>query len=184
MRNVLRTAAALAALALTLLAAPQATAQDSPSSDRRIGGTSVMLSENGVKDARTRAIAEADSDAVTATATLCGSGYKLEYAERLPDSRRYGTLFTYTKFTTGSSGVCVVFDNNTSGAKHMKLKLCPNKTGATCKADEGTFSRYAGPVKYENNTGKYVQCSMVTALMWDTNGKVLIDRVTSATVCD
>ncbi len=184
MRNVLRTAAAAAALALTLLTAPQATAQESPSSDRRIAGTSVPLSEKGAGDARTRAIAEDDPEAVTATATLCGSGYELEYAERLPDARRYGTLFTYTKFSAGSSGVCALFDNNTSGAKRMKLKLCPNKTGATCKVDEGTFSRYAGPVKYEDSSGRYVQCSMVSALMWDANGKVLIDRVTSATLCD
>ncbi len=64
------------------------------------------------------------------------------------------------------------------------LKLCPNKTGATCKVDEGTYSRYAGPLKYENSNGRYVQCTMVTALMWDANGRVLINRVMSATVCD
>ncbi|SCK60014.1 hypothetical protein YWIDRAFT_03913 [Streptomyces sp. SceaMP-e96] len=106
-----------------------------------------------------RAIAEADPDAVAATATLCGSGYKLDYAERLPDARRFGTLFAYTKFTTGSPGVCVLFDNNTGSAKHMKLKLCPNKTGATCKVDEDIY-------------------------MWDANGRALINRVMSATVCD
>ncbi|MEI5132783.1 hypothetical protein RB199_11980 [Streptomyces libani] len=184
MRNVIRATAAGVALALALLTAPQATAQDSPSSGPGIAGTGVLLSEEGAKDARTRAIAEADPDAVAATATLCGSGYKLDYAERLPDARRFGTLFAYTKFTTGSPGVCVLFDNNTGSAKHMKLKLCPNKTGATCKVDEGTYSRYAGPLKYENSNGRYVQCSMVTALMWDANGRALINRLMSATVCD
>ncbi|MBN0048416.1 hypothetical protein JS756_30805 [Streptomyces actuosus] len=183
MRNAIRAVAVGASLMAAGLLAPQAVAQDAPNANQRITGTSVLLSEKGAKDPQTRAIARADPAAVRATATLCGSGYQLEYAERLPDSRRYGTLFTYEKF--GSvGGVCVLFDNNTSSKKHMKLKLCPNKTGAKCKVDEGYFSQYAGPVRYESENGNYVECSMVTALMWDSSGKAIIDRVTSATLCD
>ncbi|WP_371792309.1 hypothetical protein OG285_25290 [Streptomyces sp. NBC_01471] len=184
MRNLIRAAAAGAALALALLTAPQATAQESPSSNQQIAGTSVLLSKNGAKDAQTRAIAKADPAAVSATATLCGSGYELEFAQQLPDSRRFGTLFTYTKYSSGSNGVCALFDNNTTGAKHMKLKLCPNKSGVACKVDEGTYSQYAGPLKWEDSNAAYVMCSMVTALMWDANGKAIIDRVESATLCD
>ncbi|MFR9795145.1 hypothetical protein ACL02U_04440 [Streptomyces sp. MS06] len=183
MRNAIRAAAVGAPLIAAGLLSPQAVAQDAPHLNHRIVGTSVLLSEKGAKDPQTRAIAQADPAAVSATASLCGSGYELEYAERLPDSRRYGTLFTYEKF--GSvGGVCALFDNNTSGAKHMKLKLCPNKTGAKCKVDEGYFSQYAGPVKYESKNGNYVECSMVTALMWNSSGRAIIDRVTSATLCD
>ncbi|MDQ0751030.1 hypothetical protein QF034_005261 [Streptomyces africanus] len=184
MRNLVRTVAVGASLVASVLAAPQAIAQDGAPTGQRIADTSVRLSPAGAQDARTRAIAEAAPAAVTASATLCGSGYELEIAERLPDARRYGTLFTYVKSSVGKFGVCAVFENNTSSAKHMKLKLCPNKTGAACKVDEGTFSQYAGPVKYESSNSLHVMCSEVTAIMWDANGKPIIDRVMSATLCD
>lgn len=185
MRNLVRVVAVAASLvASAMVAAPQAIAQEDPLTGQRIAGTSVQLSLAGAQNAQTVAIAEAAPDAVRASATLCGSGYELEYAERLPDSRRYGTLFTYVKSSAGKHGVCAVFDNNTSSAKKMKLKLCPNKSGAACKVDEGTFSQYAGPLKYESTDALDVMCSMVTALMWDSNGRVIIDRVMSATLCD
>ncbi|MFH9061820.1 hypothetical protein ACH4GM_11485 [Streptomyces coeruleorubidus] len=184
MRNLVRTVAVGASLVAAVLVSPQAVAQDAPVTGQRVAGTSVQLSAAGAQDAQTRAIAAAAPAAVTASATLCGSGYELEFAERLPDSRRYGTLFSYVKSTVGKHGVCVVFDNNTSSAKKMKLKLCPNLSGAACKVDEGSFSQYAGPVKYESSNGLHVMCSEVTALMWDSNGKAIIDRVRSATLCD
>ncbi|GHC67166.1 hypothetical protein RFN57_29705 [Streptomyces violaceochromogenes] len=184
MRDLMRALALGTTLVASLLVAPQAIAQDAAVAGQRVAGTSVQLSAAGAQDAQTRAVAAAAPAAVSASATLCGSGYELEFAERLPDSRRYGTLFSYVKSTVGKHGVCVVFDNNTSSAKKMKLKLCPNLTGATCKVDEGTFSQYAGPLKYESSNGLHVMCSEVTALMWDSSGRAIIDRVRSATLCD
>lgn len=149
-----------------------------------VPGTSVKFSANGARDAQTRAIAAQDPAAVRATATLCGTGYELEIAEQLPDARRFGTLFTYSKYTTTMSGACAVFDNNLGTAKHMKLKLCPNKISATCKVDEGTYSQYAGPVKGEgNHDADWGNCSPVTALMW-SEGVAIINRVTRVGPCD
>ncbi|MEV5845149.1 hypothetical protein AB0M32_24585 [Streptomyces sp. NPDC051985] len=184
MRKLIRSAAVGMSLAASVLFAPQAIAQDAHAPEQHIAGTDVQLSPDGALDAQTRTIAEANTAAVSATATLCGTGYELEFAEQLPDSRRYGTLFTYVKSSVGAYGVCAVFDNNTTSAKHMKLKLCPNKAGAACPTDEGTYSQYAGPVKYESSNSLYVMCSPVTAIMWDANGTAIIDRVRSATLCD
>lgn len=90
----------------------------------------------------------------------------------------------YTKYASGKHGACGVFDNNLGTAKKMKLKLCPNKAGVTCKVDEGTFSQYAGPVKYESTgSGVWVDCSEVTAIMW-SSGVPIIDRVTTVAACD
>ncbi|MEV5433332.1 hypothetical protein [Streptomyces sp. NPDC052701] len=186
MRTLTRAAAPVAALVSILAVTPQALAEDhAPSSGNMlVPGTSVKFSENGARDAQTRAVAAEDPAAVRATASLCGSGYVLEIAERLPDERRFGTLFTYTKNSTSVSGACAVFDNNLGTAKHMKLKLCPNKTGVSCKVDEGTFSQYAGPVKGEGNRDAgWNNCSMVTAVMW-SDGVPIIDRVRSVAPCD
>ncbi|MFC9508017.1 hypothetical protein [Streptomyces sp. NPDC057002] len=168
------------------MVAPQAVAEDHTSTDTNtvVAGTGVEFSEAGARSPQTRAIAFEDSAAVRATATLCGSGYKLEYAERLPDARRFGTLFTYTKYASGKYGACAVFDNNLGTAKKMKLKLCPNKSDVPCKVDEGTYSQYAGPVKYEaTGNGSWVDCSEVTAVMW-SDGVPIIDRVLTVAACD
>ncbi|MCP9945127.1 hypothetical protein LUX12_10620 [Streptomyces somaliensis] len=186
MRKLLRALASAAALLSVLAFTPQSLAQGhaSSSTDVLVPGTGVGFSENGARDARTRAIAAENPAAVSVTATLCGSGYVLEHAEPLPDARRFGTLFTYTKYATGVAGACAVFDNNTTTAKRMKLKLCPNKIGAACKVDEGTYSQYAGPVKGEGNpdTG-WGDCSRATAIMW-SDGVAIIDRVIYAGTCD
>ncbi|MEE1939617.1 hypothetical protein V1L54_09335 [Streptomyces sp. TRM 70361] len=131
-------------------------------------------------NAATRAIAAADPQAARATANLCGSGYSLVYAERLPDERRFGTLFTYTKGTTQT---CAVFDNNLGVRKYMKLKLCDNRVNATCRTDEGDFIQYAGPVRL---TTDFNHCMRVTAIMKDSasSNVALIDRVTYATPCN
>ncbi|MFF7735417.1 MULTISPECIES: hypothetical protein [unclassified Streptomyces] len=185
MRTLIRFTAPAAALVSVLAVTPQAVATDhAPSGGMRVPGTSVVFSENGARDARTRAIAAENPAAVRATATLCGSGYELELAEQLPDARRFGTLFTYTRSTTRVSGACAVFDNNLGTAKHMKLKLCPNKTGVACKVDEGTYSQYAGPVKGEgNHDAGWNNCSRVTAILW-SSGVAIIDRVRYVAPCD
>ncbi|GAA3794927.1 hypothetical protein GCM10022403_031050 [Streptomyces coacervatus] len=167
MRKWLPALALSAASISSVLAAPQALAQDSPSA---------------ALDLQTRALAAADPAAVRAGVTLCGSGYKLATAEPLPDSRRFGTLFTYIKEVTApaKSGACAVFDNNLGARKHMKLKLC----SSTCKADEGNFSNYAGPVKIESNdSGFQPRCVMVTALMWEGD-VAIINRERHVDACD
>ncbi|MYS94883.1 MULTISPECIES: hypothetical protein [Streptomyces] len=185
MRTLLRAVAPAAALLSALVAAPQAVAEDHASTGTGmvVPGTGVQFSEAGARNPQTRAAAAEDLAAVRATASLCGSGYELERAERLPDERRFGTLFTYTKHTTGRHGACAVFDNNLGTAKKMKLKLCPNKTDVPCKVDEGTFSQYAGPVKYETTGSDSVDCASVTAIMW-SNGVAIIDREKTVAACD
>lgn len=178
--GILCTPAQASSFSVELLTAPHAAAQDSPPDGQRIAGSNIRLSASGAKNAQTRAIAEANPAAVTATGLLCGSGYELASAERLPDARRFGTLFTYAKYvkSPGIDGSCAVFDNNTVGAKHMKLKLCYT----TCTVDEGTFSQYAGPVKIESQE-ILPNCAMVTAVMW-SNDVAIIDRVRHVDACD
>ncbi|MFI6375193.1 hypothetical protein [Streptomyces sp. NPDC050546] len=185
MRTLSRAIAPVAALVAVLATAPLASAEGQAPADRTmvVAGTGVEFSEAGARDAQTRAVAAENPAAVRATASLCGSGYELENAERLPDARRFGTLFTYTKHTVGKAGACAVFDNNLGTAKKMKLKLCPNLTGAACKVDEGNFSQYAGPVKYETTGSDSVDCAEVTAIMW-SGGVPIIDRVKSVAPCD
>ncbi len=106
------------------------------------------------------------------TSNLCGSGYYLQYAERLPDERRWGTLYTYQRnyepFET-----CAVFDNNLATRKYMKLKLCPNSLSKPCSVDEGYFTQYAGPVRLKDGW-----CSRVYGIMKDykSSSTALIDR--------
>jgi hypothetical protein len=183
MRKWLPTIAVSITLISSVLAAPQALAQDSKPTVEKVPGINVELSPMASRSAQTRAIASADPAAVQATATLCGSGYQLEYAERLPDARRFGTLFSYTKYSSGKDGACVVFDNNLGAKKHMKLKLCPS-INDTCKVDDGMYSEYAGPVKYESSDAQFQPaCSMVTALMW-SDGAAIIDRQLHVGACD
>ncbi|MEH0545602.1 hypothetical protein QA802_21775 [Streptomyces sp. B21-105] len=165
----------------SVLAAPQALAQDAKPASEKVPGTNVQLSQSAVRDPQTRALAVADPAAVQASSLLCGSGYKLSYAEVLPDSRRFGTLFTYTKYVVGgANGACAVFDNNLGVKKRMKLKVC----WTTCKVDEGSFSQYAGPVKYESSASSFdPACAVVNALMWEGN-VAIIDRQTHVGACD
>ncbi|MFJ2816763.1 hypothetical protein [Streptomyces sp. NPDC087294] len=169
------------ALISSVVAAPQALAHNAKTVPEKVTGTQVEFSPSGASDPQTRALAAADPAAVQATALLCGSGYKLAYAEVLPDSRRFGTLFTYTKYVTGGTdGACAVFDNNIGAKKHMKLKLC----WTTCQVDEGSFSEYAGPVKYESSASSFQPaCAVVNALMWEGD-VAIIDRQTHVATCD
>ncbi|UYB39206.1 hypothetical protein SLV14_001672 [Streptomyces sp. Je 1-4] len=169
-------AATVAALALTGLIAPHAVAADANAE------SGVRISAQAKSE--TRVIAAKDPQAVNSAANLCGSGYELFTAERLPNATRLGTLFTYTK--SGSSGLtssCAVFDNNSGSSVYMKLKLCPNSTDAKlCKTDEGTFSQYAGPVRVTGSNAS-ILCSKVTAIMKYEGGTV-INRVTYAAPCN
>ncbi|MFI7415494.1 hypothetical protein ACIBU0_43360 [Streptomyces sp. NPDC049627] len=182
-RALVRSLAAGAALLTTAFVTPAATAATPTVDTLRVPGTSVQLTPTASE--QTKSIAAQNQKAVRATATMCGSGYKLDVAERLPDSRRYGTLFTYTKSNSqGFSGACAVFDNNMPGGMKMKLKLCPNRVNPTCKVDEGLFTEYAGPVKIEGSHS-YVFCSTVYAIMWDgIAGPAIIDAKRTATPCD
>ncbi|MGW7252742.1 hypothetical protein [Streptomyces sp. NPDC054834] len=179
MRRLLPALALSTAVISSVFAAPQALAQESKPAPAKVSITKVGLAPTA--NAQTRALAAANPAAVRAAATLCGSGYKLARAEQLPDSRRFGTLFTYAKYTTGGTdGACAVFDNNTGSKKHMKLKLC----WTTCKVDEGTYSEYAGPVKYESSASTFQpNCAVVNALMW-SDGVAIIDRQTHVDACD
>ncbi|MEV7567719.1 hypothetical protein [Streptomyces tanashiensis] len=146
--------------------------------DARQIGTGPLATVGGVPvsataDSATRAIAQASPEAVTATSNLCGSGYYLIYAEQLPTpEQRLGTIFSYRK-NVAPWNACAIFDNNTGSAKWMKLKLCPNATGATCDVDEGLFSQYAGPVRVADG-----MCARVTALMKNSSSSTtyLINR--------
>ncbi|WP_406278140.1 hypothetical protein OHT93_36455 [Streptomyces sp. NBC_00191] len=132
-------------------------------------------------NAPTRAVAAADPAAAAAAANVCGAGYTLYYAERLPDERRFGTLFIYTKpGAAENQPVCAIFDNNTGVAKYMKIKLCSNWIADGCTQDSGTFSQYAGPV-YQKRGG----CGKVTAIMTNSasSSTALIDAVRSTTAC-
>ncbi|GHG95082.1 hypothetical protein [Streptomyces rubradiris] len=140
-------------------------------------------------DAGTRAIAAQDREAVQAAATLCGDGYTLIYAERLPDERRWGTLFTYMNWSDYSAGRgCAVFDNNLGVSKYMKLSICESTIESPeCVTDAGNFSQYAGPV-YSKTYWKYQQCSKVTAIMKnsasDSDAAALINRRLSVGTCN
>ncbi|MFJ8363789.1 hypothetical protein [Streptomyces sp. NPDC093984] len=182
MRKWLPALAVSTAFVASVLTAPQALAQDSKPVPEKVPGTNVEFSPSAARDPQTRALAGANAAAVQAGGLLCGSGYKLSYVDPLPDSRRFGTLFTYYKEVTrpAKSGACAVFDNNLGVKKHMKLKLC----WTTCKVDEGTFLDYAGPVKYESNDSTFQpRCAVVNALMWEGD-VAIIDRQTHVAACD
>ncbi|MGK5632002.1 hypothetical protein [Streptomyces sp. URMC 123] len=157
-------------LGLLFIGAPQAIAET--------GSSTVQISREANEP--TRAIAAAAPAAAAAAANVCGTGYTLYYAERLPDERRFGTLFIYTKPGAGNDQpVCSIFDNNTGVAKYMKIKLCSNYIADGCKEDSGTFSQYAGPV-YQKRGG----CGKVTAIMKSTaSSPALIDAVRGTTAC-
>ncbi|MGW7523802.1 hypothetical protein [Streptomyces sp. NPDC054783] len=182
MRKWLPALALSSAFVTSVLVAPQALAADSKPVAEKVPGTSVEFSPSAARNPQTRALAAANPAAVQAGGLLCGSGYKLALVEPLPDSRRFGTLFTYIKEVTrpAKSGACAVFDNNLGAKKHMKLKLC----WTTCKVDEGSFSDYAGPVKYESNDSNFQpRCAVVNALMWEGD-VAIIDRQTHVDACD
>ncbi|MER6032188.1 hypothetical protein [Streptomyces sp. NPDC001851] len=182
MRKWLPALALTTAFVSSVLAAPQALAQDSKPVPEKVPGTSVELSPSAAHDPQTRALAAADPAAVQAGGALCGSGYELTSAERLPDSRRFGTLFAYDKFGPhGGSGACAVFDNNLGVKKHMKLKVCAGGHRVTCNADDGWFLDYAGPVKIEGDFDP--GCAVVNALMWEGD-VAIIDRREDVSGCD
>ncbi|MCX4430652.1 hypothetical protein [Streptomyces mirabilis] len=165
--------AAAATLGILGLTAPQVAAADRP-----------IPSISAKADKNARAIAAENPAAVVAAATVCGTGYNLYKAEQLPDASRLGTLFVYVKGSNPASNdapTCAIFDNNTSGAKWMKLKLCSNCTAEGCASDEGNFSQYAGPV-YRAHGG----CGTVTALMKNTSSSstYLVNAVRDSTNCN
>ncbi|MGW7821383.1 hypothetical protein ACWGLF_25335 [Streptomyces puniciscabiei] len=171
-RTVLAAAAAgLGALGVT---APQVAAADQP-----------VLSISVKADQHTKAIAAAHPTAAAAGATVCGTGYGLYKAEQLPDARRFATLFVYVKGdkpSTNEAPTCAILDNNASGPKWMKIKLCSNYIAEGCASDAGVYSQYAGPV-YRNHGG----CGSVTSLMsssTSSSAPLLVNNVTDATNCD
>jgi hypothetical protein len=170
-RSVLATFLALAGC--TVLTAPQAA---------WASGSSVSITFTAQASAETRAVAATDPEDVHAAAVECGSGYELYYAERLPTAdNRLGTLWIYNKLSGSTWSACAIFDNNTTSAKYMKLKICPDEIAGTCSEDAGNFSSYAGPVHLTD-----AQCGTVTALMKNTSSSTtyLINAVRGATPCD
>ncbi|OLZ70809.1 hypothetical protein AV521_12385 [Streptomyces sp. IMTB 2501] len=167
-------AAAAAGLGILGLATPQVAAADQP-----------VPSISGKADQHTRAIAAAHPTAAAAGATVCGAGYDLYNAQQLPDARRFATLFVYVKGDNPASNdapTCAILDNNMSGAKWMKIKLCSNYTDEGCASDAGVYSQYAGPV-YRNHGG----CGTVTSLMSGTTSSsspLIVNNVQNSTACD
>ncbi|MFD9566126.1 hypothetical protein [Streptomyces sp. NPDC059994] len=173
-RTARRAAAAVIATASLGVAAPQATAADADTVT--VAGVTIAADA----DSASRAIAQAEPQALAQGVTLCGPGYVFTWAERLPDSRRYGTLFMYQK---GGVASCAWFDNNMGAPMYMKLKLCENSAPAgqspKCVTDEGRFTNYAGPVHVNE------LCGNVTAIMKaskDTK-EAIIDRVRTIAPC-
>ncbi|MER5727874.1 hypothetical protein ABT084_05860 [Streptomyces sp. NPDC002138] len=124
----------------------------------------------------------APQEAAAAGSTVCGSGFKMTYNERLPDARRFGTVFTYQRSDgNGHIDTCVIFDNNLAGAKYMKLKLCPNDTARPCSVDEGNFTSYAVGIVLNADL-----CPKVTLVMKESqnSSSALIDRVFHVPPCD
>ncbi len=154
-KKALGTAAATAAVTALGLVAPQTSVAETAAISH------VKLSSKA--NAATRAIAAADPQAAKAAATLCGAGYELYNAERLPDARRFATLFTYDNGGTGPRNwECAVFDNNLGISQYMKLKMCENQaSNPRCSVDANYYTQYAGPVRMNN-------CPTVTAIMADT----------------
>jgi hypothetical protein len=103
--------------------------------------------------------------AATAAATGCGAGYRLVHAERLPDARRFGTVFAYVrKLPGGRLGACALLDNNTGSRKFLRVTVCSGS--GDCATDAGMFRQYAGPVTVTGPRPD-VECSTVTAVMKD-----------------
>ncbi|MGW2652005.1 hypothetical protein ACWC2T_45945 [Streptomyces sp. NPDC001393] len=126
MRKWLPALALSTAFVSSVLAAPQAMAQNSKPVAEKVPGTNVEFSPSAARDPQTRALAAADPAAVEAGGLLCGSGYQLGVVNRLPDSRRFGTLFTYIKWGPGGrpgrdNGACAVFDNNLGFKEHIEV---------------------------------------------------------------
>ncbi|MFF6994622.1 hypothetical protein ACFY93_06620 [Streptomyces sp. NPDC008313] len=141
----LRTAVTGAVLAIEAPSGPQAVAAEKPE---------LRTADSASPSAR--AFAGKNTAAVSAAATVCGSGYAFRNAVALPSAtNRLGTLFVYEN---GGSG-CAIMDNNTSGAKYMYLKIC-EVGGTNCDTDSGNFTSYAGP-NYVNSFA----CAPVTAKM-------------------
>ncbi|WP_326799030.1 hypothetical protein OG946_29690 [Streptomyces sp. NBC_01808] len=139
-------------------------------------------------DEETRRIAAEDPQAVQTMATRCGDGYNVIGAEQLPyDGYRLGTLFRYSKKTSGGNWrYCMIFDNNTGSTKYMRLRTCEyTLENPECRTDQGDFSQYAGPV-YTGLHWKYPQCSKVVAIMKNSkdSDKALIDAVRTANTCN
>ncbi|MGW6882628.1 hypothetical protein ACWGEU_20465 [Streptomyces goshikiensis] len=161
-RSFLRATLGLAVILFMGSGGPQAIAAENPTPAGEVGAISSVagVSISPKADKKTRAIAQAQPSAVAATANVCGPGYNLYAAERLPDDRRFATLFIYANGGYGPDNtMCAILDNNVGAAKWMKVSVCENKTDSPrCSTDQGIYGKYAGPV-YMNN------CAKVTALM-------------------
>jgi hypothetical protein len=165
---------ALAVFSCTALSLNAPSAQ---AADFTIAGVHV----SAAADQKTRDVAASNPEALQATATVCGTGYVLLNAQRLPtDTNRLGTLFIYNDGGSGPDNfACAILDNNTGSTKWMKVQLCENKVSSPrCDADSGNYSQYAGPVYMDN-------CATVTALMKNTSSSTtyLINRV-EGSFCD
>lgn len=170
MRRIAKSAARTS-LALLSCIALSMTATSAHAASDNIAG--VPISPQA--DQKTRSIAAADPAALQATATVCGAGYYLLNAVRLPeDTNRLGTWFLYNDGGSGPDNTaCAILDNNTGTTKWMKLSLCENKVSSPrCDVDQGNFSQYAGPVYMDN-------CATTTALMKNTSSSTtyLINRI-------
>jgi hypothetical protein len=170
-------ACAVAAVALSAfgLAAPQASAVDGPTAK-------VTLAAKA--SAKTKSIVESNPQAAAAAATVCGAGYtQIIVAERLPDARRYATVYVYTNGTTTGprfydKPTCGVLHNETGSAQSMGIRLSDNYTATADDEDFGTFSTYAGPVR--QNKG---YCGEVYSYM-KMSGRVVVDRVIRVGSCN
>ncbi|MFD5033536.1 hypothetical protein ACFWM0_24480 [Streptomyces sp. NPDC058405] len=134
--------------------------------------------------AETKKTIAADPVTAAAAANACGTGYTISvYAERLPDARRFATLYVWTNGkTTGSSfydkPVCAVLYNETGATQSMGIRLRSNYTSDAPTEDFGSYASYAGPV-YQNRG----YCGTVYSYM-KMGGQVVIDTTRGVGACN
>lgn len=174
-RRAQRYLVVLASIAALGVAAPQA--QAGPP----LRGADVTAGAN----AETRTLAATHAQEVRAAAVVCGAGYVLDNAQRLPtNEQRLATLFTYRIPTDGDLNdepTCAILDNNTGTRMWMKLKVCSNWIADGCAEDSGYFTQYAGPV-YRARGG----CGKVYAIMKNSASSTvaIVDAIRASTICD
>ncbi|MEU9084675.1 hypothetical protein [Streptomyces sp. NPDC048357] len=172
LRITLATATTFAALGLV---APQAAIADTPGQHFTVAADA---------SASTKTLVQANKQAAAAASTVCGAGYdQIVLAERLPDARRYATIYVYTNGQeTGprlnDRPTCAVLHNETGSAQYMGVRLKDNYTSTPDTQDFGTFTTYAGPV-YQNKGW----CGTVYSYMKKA-GQVVVDHTRGVGACN
>ncbi|WP_203607666.1 hypothetical protein [Streptomyces sp. SID11385] len=177
MNTALRLGSVAAALLALTVAAPAATAAETPTATVSVQGVAVDTHAS----AGTKRIIAADAGVAAAAANVCGAGYTISVSAARYGT--YGTTYTWTNGkTTGSNyedrPICAVFFNDTGTAHSMRLKLSDNYTATPDVEDSGTFSEYAGPL-YQNKG----YCGQTYSYM-KVGSTVVVDNYMRIGACD